>query len=384
MGPPPWETINAVFSSARFPFKLTVPKSISVFSSFDSPKLIDQRNGAEVSPEQLSSGEKVILGLSLLMYRSNFEGVLPKLMLLDEPDSHLHPGMIKQLVDVISDVLVGKLGIQVLMTTHSPSTIAFAPEESLYVMKADAPRIRKVGRDEALKELTSGLLLVGPHLEYVLVEGEDDVVFFKMLAEVSQALQGLELHDMTFIPVSKKDRSGGGATQVRSWVEKLRGAMDDRFVGIIDRDIGNQRTNGVGVLGRYSIENYLLDPLVLFSVLLEDGKSPAVVGMNLQVGDENMFRNMRSEELQTIVDAVLSELVGETHEKDNDLIVITYPNSIELKYPSWLINESGKKLMSLIQETGYGSTTINPSRLRKAYRRVRMIPLELLELVQKL
>jgi len=52
-------------------------------------------------------------------------------LLLDEVDASLHPSMIKNLLDVIEKIFL-KNGCKVILATHSPTTVALAPEESIY------------------------------------------------------------------------------------------------------------------------------------------------------------------------------------------------------------------------------------------------------------
>jgi predicted ATP-dependent endonuclease of OLD family len=64
------------------------------------------------------------------------------LLLLDELDAYLNPVMSKMFIEIVNDILVKKFKIQVIMTTHSPSTVAYTPEENLFWMengKIDRP-----------------------------------------------------------------------------------------------------------------------------------------------------------------------------------------------------------------------------------------------------
>jgi hypothetical protein len=70
-------------------------------------------------------------------------------------------------------------------------------------------------------------------------------------------------------------KTGGGKSVVTQWVEKFDAApLKDMFRGIIDLDSGNSGGPRIGVLGRYTIENYQLDPIVVFGVLLDERKAP--------------------------------------------------------------------------------------------------------------
>ena len=65
--------------------------------------------------------------------------------------------MAKSLLEVIENDLVSKKNLKVIFVTHSPSTVALAPEESIYVMnKIGENRIVKSSNKEALHILSEG------------------------------------------------------------------------------------------------------------------------------------------------------------------------------------------------------------------------------------
>ena len=119
LGPAPWDVVNQSLAVAGFPYEVMSPTEFSILDNYEL-KLRDLQSGVQIGALDLSSGEKVLLQLVLWLYSSGKEGVFPKLLLLDEPDAHLHPSMTTQFLDIISEVLVNKLGIRVIMTTHSP------------------------------------------------------------------------------------------------------------------------------------------------------------------------------------------------------------------------------------------------------------------------
>lgn len=83
-------------------------------------------------PSQISSGEKVLIALALLEMNSPHVGsVPPKLILLDEIDCVLHPAAIPQMFEVIRNVFIKEIGCHVILTTHSPTTVALADVHSL-------------------------------------------------------------------------------------------------------------------------------------------------------------------------------------------------------------------------------------------------------------
>jgi hypothetical protein len=130
IGPAPWNVLNEILTVAEFPYRVEAPTS----SLLDIYHIQMNESGRMISPRDLSSGEKVILQLALWMYNSRHHDRFPRLLLLDEPDAHLHPSMTRQFIDVIQEVLVNRYKVRVILTTHSPSTVALAPEGAVFEM----------------------------------------------------------------------------------------------------------------------------------------------------------------------------------------------------------------------------------------------------------
>lgn len=63
------------------------------------------------------------------------------------------------MIEIVRDKLVGEFGIQVIMTTHSPSTVAYANDEELFWMERGRP-IRQSRRAEIIPILSDGLIVV--------------------------------------------------------------------------------------------------------------------------------------------------------------------------------------------------------------------------------
>ena len=134
-------------------------ESINQWSFF--PKLKNEK-GLVVDIDSLSSGEKVLLAIASILLKNKQKqpnDLLSGILLLDEVDTNLHPSMIKNLLDVIQNVLVEKLKLKVFLVTHSPTTIALSPENSIFIMhrsEESFKRIEKRGKVEALETLTEG------------------------------------------------------------------------------------------------------------------------------------------------------------------------------------------------------------------------------------
>ncbi len=156
-GEAPWKIINEILS--RFnsvQYRVTNPERLGYDQGFrlrlvsvNDPSLI-------INFEELSSGEKILMALVALVYKQTTSGSFPDLVLLDEIDASLHPSMTQNMLSVLQTVFVER-GTRVIMVTHSPSTIALVPEESIFVVNRAGPnKLEKRTRSDALSILTEG------------------------------------------------------------------------------------------------------------------------------------------------------------------------------------------------------------------------------------
>ena len=199
--------VREIIQESKLPFEINDPEGLALFGQFQL-KLTHCQTQEEIDFGDLSSGEKVLLSLAFYLFSSREKNTFPKLLLLDEPDAHLHPSMSKQFLDVVKNILVDKYGVQVIMTTHSPSTVILAPNDAIYEMAFDKPRIRKSSSKSHLCVSPAELLAAGT------VDSEVPLIF---------------------IPASTKT-STGGKNVVAGWVEKFA------RIRLIDGDNGNPIT----------------------------------------------------------------------------------------------------------------------------------------------
>jgi energy-coupling factor transporter ATP-binding protein EcfA2 len=398
VGPAPWEVLNETFAAAGFQFQVPSPIGTRILDHYELT-LTDLQQGFKLRPMDLSSGEKTLLGLVLWLYNSQHHGRFPKLFLMDEPDAHLHPSMTRHFLDVVQEVLVDRYGVRVILTTHSPSTVALAPENAIFEMRRAKPRIvRPASKAAAVGLLTAGLVIVSPGMRYVLVEDNDDAEFFTMVLDVlsdygpSRDPRAIKpTPSITFVPASLgagRAKIPGGKSVVMQWLAKFDAPpLAEIFRGVIDRDSGNLPSERLFVLQRYSIENYYLDPLVIFAVLSDQGKAPAVADVAISQGQEHLLRSLARDKLQRIVDAVAANVepqLGGLSPDDTVTRSVTFTNGISLDYPVWMLDRRGHDLLSHYQRLYGGPGVISPPRLARGFRRVRMIPAELADIMDGL
>ena len=221
-GNPPWEFVNRIFEEAQIGYSINDP----IENDRDIPfmfRLINNVNGATVNFSDLSSGEKVLMSLTLSLYNAKLNIAFPELLLLDEPDAPLHPSMAKQLLRVIEEVFVKEKGVKVIMTTHSPSTVAMAPEESLYVMQKEEPRIKKRSKEQIMKLLTDGIpsfSIYADNRRQVFVESDTDASFYtKIYGKLKSTIQSDK--SLYFISSGLTKNNTGNCDQVKKIVKTL-------------------------------------------------------------------------------------------------------------------------------------------------------------------
>jgi len=391
LGKPPWDLVNDILVSAEFPYQVSSPLGSSLLEHFQL-KLIDDARGITIRPADLSSGEKMLLGVALWLYNTKHHNRFPRLLLLDEPDAHLHPSMTRHFISILKNVLVEKYRVRVILTTHSPSTVALAPLESIFEMSRVRPRIaRAVSKQAAIATLTSGLVTVSQSTRYVLTEDEADVDFYSAMRDIltdygpSRDRAALAPEPtVVFLPSSRGKgalRVGGGSSAVVQWVEKFDGdPLRQIFSGIIDRDHNNIGNDRVRVIGRYSIENYLLDPLVVFAMLNARGKASFLGIQNVSPGDEHLIRSLEMVDLKLIVNGICRAVamhIENISEQDLENLPVSFTNGVTLEYPSWVVNRRGHDLLVSAQAAFGGANIVNAPNLLGALKRARMVPVEL-------
>jgi len=112
--------------------------------------------------DKLSSGEQTLIALTLMIYKCGKDSLMPRVLLLDEVDASLHPKMVERLLKVINNKFIMEKNLKVIMATHSPTTVAKAPENcSIYEVDKDADQIAvKTDKRTAIHFLTDGFAVL--------------------------------------------------------------------------------------------------------------------------------------------------------------------------------------------------------------------------------
>lgn len=226
--------------------------------------------------DELSSGEKEILYGYLRLRNS-----APKhsIILLDEPELHLNPGLARRLPDFYNRHLAVSQDNQVWLITHSDAMLRESVGNSDYSVFHMAPSAyRAEGENQAkpiaaAKEFEAAVVdLVGdlaaykPGAKLVVFEGSEDSEFdVRMTAELFPKFAA----QVNCISGTNKNRVKGLYDALERMTQS--GAIPVKVYAVTDADADHPGIVGANELSwdRYHIENYLLEARVLAKVLAE-------------------------------------------------------------------------------------------------------------------
>lgn len=214
----PYQTINRIFRQYGFDY-FDMLNPFPVDGKLNGEIRFKGKGGETIDYNSLSSGEQAIVQFVIWSFGQDFRGNRLNTMVLDEPDAHLHPSMCKMMVEIFSEMSakkeMGGGGIRIIITTHSPSTVAFTPEGSLFVMQREANNkrlIRPATSEDAVEVLSDGIftfsramssftmLSASPKQNLVFVEGKTDVRHFTKAMQVlgyDLDVEFFDMHDAT-------------------------------------------------------------------------------------------------------------------------------------------------------------------------------------------
>lgn len=306
-GPKPWELINKMLSRAGLTYKVNHPEGNKKELDFNL-HLTDINTGTEIHVNDLSTGEKVLMSLALSIYNTKEETSRPDVLLLDEPDAALHPEFSKVLVGAIKESIVEEAKVKVVISTHSPMTVALSPEESVFLMDKTKSKPVKICKQQAVNILTKDLDNIRLSFEnrrQVFVESQYDVQYYNRIIH-------LIWEPLSTVPqfLPPKSSSGSNCDEVSAIVSALRGFGNDLVYGIKDFDGNKHSSEYVLVLGenqRYAIDNYVFDPIYVAFLLVREGILKTE-SMGLPAMRYIQFNQLDDTQIQTMIDHIIKDL----------------------------------------------------------------------------
>ncbi len=378
-GRPPWVIINDILKN-ELETNWHLEQSEKLSEDIKPVEFKTSNDDSIINIQHLSDGEKTILWIScaLIKHTLNRDSLEKcQLILLDEPDAFLHPRMIHSFLSVIKK-MCKELNCDVLMSTHSPTTVALAKDCNVYNVTPN--KVTPVSKDCAIRDLLDGVnyIAVSPeNRRTVYVEGYIDRAIYDKLfmcfTESNLISLDLTIQFIEAAPRTDKDyllnkirqhwkaasdaeakmladeiNGQGSCSAVKGQVYAFRSKDDSTVYGIIDRDINNKSKSGLIVLcggDFYAIDNVILNPLSVLIFLYQE------------YSQEYLFKEVFGELEYTFID-ILSSPVKLSNavlvmykyvfpQENSEFIDIEYINGNHYNLPKIWIGENGH----LLEET---------------------------------
>lgn len=146
----------------------------------------EDKEGNEISFNFLSTGERIIV--SLILWQYDRTALKPMLILLDEPDAFLNPKISRMLIDILKNTIVKEYKCQVIITTHSLSSVAQCEDQDLFFMQDG--RVFPSTKEDCINRLADGVITFSSALgkmeflssskkPILVVEGKTDKVLIE-------------------------------------------------------------------------------------------------------------------------------------------------------------------------------------------------------------
>lgn len=181
----------------------------------------------------LSEGEKKILLIRCIL---EFLADENSLVLLDEPDAHIHITNKVKLKDLLHEYN----NRSVIFTTHSPTLSHCFENKHISMMEKQSDgtiTICDYSNLEIIERLTNGIwtyqdqnIFLNSNSDILLVEGKFDIVYIKeAIKKIDQEKYNC-LSDLEYIPF-------GGASSLRLFIDKFKPKNYQNIIAILDSDI---------------------------------------------------------------------------------------------------------------------------------------------------
>lgn len=236
----------------------------------------EERDDLAFSLAESGTGVGQVLAILYVVINSD----QPKTILIDEPQSFLHPGAVKKLIDILKQ----HPQHQYILSTHSPAIIAAAKPQTITVVTQNGTESTFQTIDPAQNDAMRAFLLeIGASLSDVFgadnilwVEGPTEELAYPLILE---GIATKQLFGTAIIAV--KDTGGLEGKHAKSVFEiydKLssgRGLLPPAIGFLFDRegrtqqdmtDMQKRSKSVVRFLPRRLFENYLLEPQAIVAV----------------------------------------------------------------------------------------------------------------------
>lgn len=232
---------------------------------------IQTKAGQAVDEASISSGESELIALAIEVLVFSYESLASKVLLLDEPDVHLHPDLQQRFTAFVESTAIAH-DLRVVIATHSTAIIgAFSKDADLQIVPVshrDQTTFSTFSRSKVCEEI---LPIFGAHplssnfnkSPIVLVEGEDDR---RVLEQVVRSSNG------RFVFTPCVVGTVNDLNQWEEWLSKFLPVLYDAPQSYSLRDLdqtSNTEINDIEGVYRIKLNCYAMENLLLTDQVLE-------------------------------------------------------------------------------------------------------------------
>lgn len=234
------------------------------------------RGDLAVSLDKCGTGVGQILAmLYVVLFYDNSQ---PRVIIIDEPNSFLHPGALRKLLEIFQE----HDHHQYIIATHSPTAIMSVKKKRILLVTREnqVSSVKSVNvSDNAeleamLNEIGSSRSDVFGMDAYVWVEGKTDKICFDLVMEKHGGLPaGVEIIDLVHTGDFSDKKRGALIEQVYARMSGSVGILPSVLAFVFDGDLQNdafQETDTRRFLPRQNFESYFIVPDILADILNRD------------------------------------------------------------------------------------------------------------------
>lgn len=185
-----------------------------------------------INAKLLSEGEKKFMVIQFILEALSDERTL---VLMDEPDSHIHVSRKQELCDIFKSID----NRDNIITSHSPTLTAQFDKKAIVMLESDENGLTHVideDKKSIVDKLTHGMwtlqeqnLFLTSHKDLLLVEGTFDISYLKAALKVFHDRGEFQNLDFEYIPCS-------GASNLKNFSDKFNPKEGQTFIAIWDYD----------------------------------------------------------------------------------------------------------------------------------------------------
>jgi energy-coupling factor transporter ATP-binding protein EcfA2 len=315
------ELVTEVFPDIQAVVPTIIGDAMVEIKISTTPRPQDRRE-LHVSLSDSGTGVSQVLAILYVVVTSQS----PHLIVIDEPNSFLHPGAAKQLIRILKRFPQH----QFIISTHSPEIISEISPDTLLVVKWTQDGSVVTAIDKGVRGLRETLREIGAQFSDLF--GLDGVIFVEGETEVSCFAAILESKDkelkrgVEFVKIGEPDKlTGQKATKYIEEYQRLfkavaamppvvafcrdRETLTATEVADLDRVLGEK----LKLLPRRCYENFLLHPEGISALLGEKGTTISAVVINewiINNATESVYWREEGSNHQAFSEPWLTEIDG--------------------------------------------------------------------------